>query len=79
MAPERTPELTAALAAARRWRADLATRPIPATQPVGAGRARLPESLPEQGMPAVDVVEELVDVVEPGLLTIGSPRSVGEG
>ncbi len=70
MAPERTPELTAALAAARRWRADLATRPIPATQPVGAGRARLPESLPEQGMPAVDVVE-------PGLLTIGSPRFFG--
>nr|WP_232311750.1 aminotransferase class V-fold PLP-dependent enzyme [Janibacter melonis] len=77
MAPERTPEMTAALAAARRWRADLATRPIPATQPVGAGRARLPQSLPEQGMTAVEVVEELVDVVEPGLLTIGSPRFFG--
>ena len=64
------PELTAAAAHARRWLADVNDRPIPATTDAATMLAALPARLPEAGQDPTAVVDELVAIVEPGLMAI---------
>jgi glutamate/tyrosine decarboxylase-like PLP-dependent enzyme len=71
------PELAAALRAAQRWLDGVATRPVPAAEGIDAVASRLAGPLAPGGKSAVQVVEELASVVEPGLMAIGSPRFFG--
>jgi glutamate/tyrosine decarboxylase-like PLP-dependent enzyme len=70
-------ELEAAARAAARWLDSVQTRPVPAEQGVDTIANRFAVRLPEHGMSAAQVVEELARAVEPGLLAIGSPRFYG--
>jgi glutamate/tyrosine decarboxylase-like PLP-dependent enzyme len=71
------PELTAAVDAARRWLAGVASRPIPATTDAAAVGEALGTAFPRTGTAPAEVVERLIGAVEPGLLAIGSPRFYG--
>lgn len=71
------PELTAAAAHARRWLDGLPGRAIPATADAATLLADIPARLPDAGAAPVDVVEELVRRVEPGLMASQSPRFYG--
>jgi len=71
------PELDAAVAAAGRWLDGLATRRVPAGVDAAEVARALPDALPAKGIAPDQVVAELTAAVEPGLLTIGSPRFYG--
>lgn len=71
------PELTAAAAHARRWLDGVNDRPIPATAEAATLLAALPARLPDAGRDPAEVVDELVGIVEPGLMAIQSPRFYG--
>ncbi|CAN5476814.1 hypothetical protein BH09ACT4_BH09ACT4_06450 [soil metagenome] len=71
------PELTAAAAHARRWLDSVADRSIPASIDAATLLASMPARLPAQGVAPTEVVDELVRVVEPGLMASQSPRFYG--
>jgi glutamate/tyrosine decarboxylase-like PLP-dependent enzyme len=74
-------EYGAALAAAHRhaetWLDSLAERPVRPDLDVDGIVARLTQDLPEGGLDAASVVEELVEATAPGLMAMGSPRFYG--
>jgi aromatic-L-amino-acid decarboxylase len=59
--------LDLAFAEARRYLASLDTRPVASRGTPGDMRAPLPAHLPEQGLPATDVVRAIAAAAEPGL------------
>jgi aromatic-L-amino-acid decarboxylase len=59
--------LDIAFAEARRYLASLDTRPVASRGTPGEMRAPLPSHLPEQGVPATDVVRAIAAAAEPGL------------
>src|SRR5690606_38683492 len=71
------PELTAAVAHARRWLDGVAERPIPASRGAAEVGEAFPELLPERGGATAQVVEDLVAAAEPGLMASQSPRFYG--
>jgi glutamate/tyrosine decarboxylase-like PLP-dependent enzyme len=71
------PELTAAAAHARRWLDSVADRPIPASVDAATLLAMIPVRLPDRGVAPTEVVDELVRIVEPGLMAIQSSRFYG--
>jgi glutamate/tyrosine decarboxylase-like PLP-dependent enzyme len=71
------PELTAAVAHARRWLDSVDDRPIPPSVDAASLLAGIPARLPDGGVDAVDVVDELVRIVEPGLMASQSARFYG--
>lgn len=75
--PESRPELTSAVAHARRWLDSLDDRPIPAAVDAATLLAGIPARLPDDGIAPLEVVEELVRVVEPGLMASQSGRFYG--
>jgi len=59
------------------WLDSLPDRPIrPDTDAAGI-LARLPDVLPDEGMPPTAVIEELAEAAGPGLIALGSPRFYG--
>jgi glutamate/tyrosine decarboxylase-like PLP-dependent enzyme len=69
--------LEAAADAARRWLEGLPERPV---RPAAGAREmleRLDGPLPEEGLPAADVIRDLAERAEPGLMASGSPRFFG--
>lgn len=77
MTADSRPELTVASAHARRWLDGVAERRIPATVDARSVLAAIPERLPERGADPVQVVDDLVAHVEPGLMAIQSSRFYG--
>lgn len=75
--PHSRPELDAARSAAERWLNSLPTRRVPAEAYAESVSSALAGPLPRHGRDAEQVVEQLAEVVEPGLLAIGSPRFYG--
>ncbi len=71
------PELTAALAHAQRWLDSLAERRVPASEGAATLASRLPQAIPEKGRTALEVTDELVAHVEPGLMAGPSGRFFG--
>ena len=71
------PELTAAAAHARRWLDSLDDRRIPASIDAATLLAGIPARLPDRGTAATEVVDELVRLVEPGLMASQSSRFYG--
>jgi glutamate/tyrosine decarboxylase-like PLP-dependent enzyme len=71
------PELTAAATHARRWLDGLAGRPIPARTDAATLLAAMPERLPDHGIPAPEVVADMVRRTEPGLMASQSGRFYG--
>ncbi len=59
------------------WLDTLPTRPIPAEVAEDAVLARMPSSMPEHGIPAVEVIDDLARVTEDALIAMGSPRFHG--
>ena len=53
------------------------TRRICPTEPAPAALERFRETTPEKGMPANDVIAELIDKIEPGLMGTTNPRFLG--
>ncbi len=62
---------------ARQWLASVPTRPIPPRRDADSLLADLDGSLPEQPSDPAAVVDELADVVEPGLMAMPSGRFFG--
>ncbi|HWM32761.1 MAG TPA: aminotransferase class V-fold PLP-dependent enzyme [Pseudolysinimonas sp.] len=77
MSADLRPELTAAVDHARRWLDGLPERRIPASADAASILAALPERLPERGTAPAEVVEQLVRLVEPGLMASQSSRFYG--
>ena len=77
MTTDSRPELAAAAAHARRWLDGVNDRAIPATADAASLLASLPARLPDTGRAPVDVVDDLVGIVEPGLMASQSPRFYG--
>ncbi|HEV7743261.1 MAG TPA: pyridoxal-dependent decarboxylase [Pseudolysinimonas sp.] len=75
--PDSRPELTAAAAHARRWLDSVPDRPIPASVDAATLLAGIPPRLPSAGLAPLDVVDELVRIVEPGLMASQSSRFYG--
>ncbi len=69
--------LDLAAAHAARYLATLPTRPVAATASVAELRRRLAKPLPETGMAAQAVIDELVRDAEDGLMTSTSGRFFG--
>ncbi|MEV5071984.1 aspartate aminotransferase family protein [Microbacterium sp. LMI12-1-1.1] len=59
------------------WLEALADRPIRPEADADGILTRLPDVLPDEGMPPTAVVEELADAAGPGLIALGSPRFYG--
>jgi glutamate/tyrosine decarboxylase-like PLP-dependent enzyme len=59
------------------WLEELPERPIPPRATADAIADALGRELPERGEPAAEVIERLVDRIEPGLMAMGSPRFFG--
>lgn len=74
---EYRPALKLAHEHALRWIDTVADRPVRPDVDVDGVLATLPDELPEAGMAAEDVVDELARVVEPGLMAMGSPSFFG--
>jgi glutamate/tyrosine decarboxylase-like PLP-dependent enzyme len=74
---EPRPELDAAITHARRWLADLPDRAIPASVDAASVLAAFPAALPDRGSSPVQVIEDLVAHVEPGLMASQSGRFYG--
>src|SRR3954454_3520222 len=66
-----------ALAHAHRWLESVPGRRVPATGTAGDVAVRLGTELPEQGRPPADVIDGLVEAVEPGLMANASGRFFG--
>ncbi|MDT4984990.1 MAG: hypothetical protein QOF95_2480 [Pseudonocardiales bacterium] len=62
---------------ARKWLASVGDRPVPPQAGVDELRAALGGAIPDGPSEAADVVVLLADVVEPGLMAIGSGRFFG--
>ncbi|MDT4969914.1 MAG: hypothetical protein QOG22_57 [Pseudonocardiales bacterium] len=62
---------------ARKWLASVGDRPVPPQAGVDELRAALGATIPDAPSEAADVVDLLADVVEPGLMAIGSGRFFG--
>ncbi len=71
------PELTTAVAHAQRWLDSLAERRVPASVGVAALASRLPDAFPQRGRTALEVTEDLIEHVEPGLMAVPSGRFFG--
>ena len=71
------PELTAAAAHAQRWLDSLADRRVPASVDAATLASRLPSSIPENGRTPLEVTDQLVELVEPGLMAGPSGRFFG--
>jgi glutamate/tyrosine decarboxylase-like PLP-dependent enzyme len=69
--------LRAAMEAALSYRRADHTRPICPAEPAPAALERFRETTPEQGKPADDVIAELIDRIEPGLMGTTNPRFLG--
>ncbi|GAA1468707.1 pyridoxal phosphate-dependent decarboxylase family protein [Microbacterium thalassium] len=69
--------LDAAHGHAMRWLETLPERPIRPALDVDGVLARLDPDLPESGRDPADVIDELADAAEPGLIAMGSPRFYG--
>ena len=63
--------------AARAFRASLPGRPVGATASLAELRAALGHPLPERGLPAVEVIRDLVRDADPGLVAEPGPRYFG--
>jgi glutamate/tyrosine decarboxylase-like PLP-dependent enzyme len=61
------PELTAAVGHAQRWLDSLADRRVTASTDAATLASRLPDAFPENGSSALQVTDQLVEHVEPGL------------
>lgn len=70
------PALDAAHRFADRWLASLPTRPVGVPADPAALRARLGD-LPDDGLGAVEVLDDLTAALEPGLVASGGPRYFG--
>ncbi len=75
--PASRPELAAAVAHAQRWLDSLADRRVPAGADAATLASRLPLSIPEKGRTALEVTDQLVEHVEPGLMAGPSGRFFG--
>jgi len=62
---------------ARRYLAGVEDRPVAEAASVKELRRALDRKLPEEGEDPADVVKELADAAEPGLIALGSPRYFG--
>jgi glutamate/tyrosine decarboxylase-like PLP-dependent enzyme len=71
------PELTAAVAHAQRWLDSLADRRVPASVDAATLASRLPQGIPEKGRTPLEVTDQLVEHVEPGLMAGPSGRFFG--
>lgn len=71
------PELTAAADHARRWLDSVDDRRIPASIDAATLLAAIPARLPDRGVAPTEVVDELVRLVEPGLMASQSGRFYG--
>jgi glutamate/tyrosine decarboxylase-like PLP-dependent enzyme len=71
------PELTAAVAHAQRWLDSLVDRRVPATEDAATLASRLPPAIPEKGRTPLEVTDQLVAHVEPGLMAGPSGRFFG--
>lgn len=71
------PALPAAARRAMSYVGGLRDRPVAARAGVDQLRAALGVPLPDDGLPAAEVVEALADAAEPGLVATGSPRYFG--
>src|SRR5215203_1751519 len=69
--------LEAAHRHARNWLDSIAERPIRPDTDADGILARLDSRLPEAGMSAAAVIEELAVAADPGLIAMGSPRFYG--
>ncbi|WP_308799918.1 pyridoxal phosphate-dependent decarboxylase family protein [Agromyces silvae] len=74
---EYTEVLRVAARRASEWLGEVRERPIPPRAGADQVEQALGRELPEQGMPAVQVLEELAEAIEPGLIAINSPRFYG--
>jgi glutamate/tyrosine decarboxylase-like PLP-dependent enzyme len=71
------PELTAAVAHAQRWLDSLADRPVPSRSDAAAIASGLGDRIPKRGRTPLEVTDDLVAHVEPGLLASPSGRFYG--
>jgi glutamate/tyrosine decarboxylase-like PLP-dependent enzyme len=71
------PELTAAVAHARRWLDSLADRPVPSRSDAATIASGLSDRIPKRGRSPLEVTDDLVAHVEPGLLASPSGRFYG--
>jgi glutamate/tyrosine decarboxylase-like PLP-dependent enzyme len=62
---------------AKEWLDAVRERPVPPRASADEIRDALGDRLPEDGTPAVEVVDRLATAIEPGLIAIGSPRFYG--
>ncbi|MEO5919980.1 MAG: pyridoxal-dependent decarboxylase [Pseudolysinimonas sp.] len=77
MATDPRPELTSAVAHAQRWLDSLADRRVPASDDAATLASRLSPSIPEKGRTPREVTDDLVALVEPGLMAGPSGRFFG--
>ncbi len=71
------PELTAAVAHTHRWLDSLSDRRVPASVDAATLASRLPAAIPEKGRTPLEVTDQLVEHVEPGLMAGPSGRFFG--
>ena len=71
------PALETAHRHAKTWLDSLAERPVRPDLDVDGILARLAQELPDGGLDAASVVEELAEATAPGLMAMGSPRFYG--
>src|SRR4026209_776464 len=71
------PELASAVDHAQRWLDSLSDRRVPTSVDAASLASRLPDALPEQGRSPLEVTEDLVEHVEPGLMAVPSGRFFG--
>src|SRR4051794_21416248 len=76
-APEAAAAVQQAADAALAYLTTLPDRPVGATASHGELIGRVPASLPTGGLPATDVVAELLRATEDGIVATGSPRYHG--
>ncbi|MET0975214.1 MAG: aminotransferase class V-fold PLP-dependent enzyme [Leifsonia sp.] len=69
--------LAAAAAYADRWFEGLADRPIPPSAGIDAVKDQLGRELPDGSQDATEVIDLLARAVEPGIMTMQSPRFFG--
>ncbi|MGO4595531.1 aspartate aminotransferase family protein [Leifsonia sp. 2TAF2] len=72
-----SPALDEAVEIAGRWLAGVREGPIPPTADVEQVKDALGRELPERGPAAPEVLRQMAEAMEPGLMRIGSPRFHG--
>ena len=75
--PTEEAALRAALQAAVDYRDNDHARPVRPADSAPAAFERFREAMPDQGTPADEVIVQLIDRIEPGLMTTTSPRFHG--